>query len=75
MLKKFLSDKINVTKNAFFFLLRALSHHSFTFNSQSTGFTSLKLCVGFPIYDFISFLLNFIFLLSRKHEVFNFTTS
>ena len=34
MLKKFPSDKINVRKNAFFFLLRAPTHHSFTFNSQ-----------------------------------------
>ena len=34
MLKKFPSDKINVTKNALFFLSRALTHHSFTFNSQ-----------------------------------------
>ena len=29
MLKKFPSDKINVTKNSLFF-----THHSFTFNSQ-----------------------------------------
>ena len=34
MLKKFSSDKINVTKNTLFFLLRAPTHHSFTFNSQ-----------------------------------------
>ena len=32
MLKKFPSDKINGTKNALFFLLRAPTHHSFTFN-------------------------------------------
>ena len=32
MLKKFPSDKINSTKNALFFLLRAPTHHSFTFN-------------------------------------------
>ena len=32
MLKKFPSDKINVTKNALFFLSRAATHHSFTFN-------------------------------------------
>ena len=32
MLKKFSSDKINGTKNALFFLSRALTHHSFTFN-------------------------------------------
>ena len=29
MLKKFPSDKINITKNSLFF-----THHSFTFNSQ-----------------------------------------
>ena len=33
MLKKILSDKINVAKNALFFLSRAPAHHSFTFNS------------------------------------------
>ena len=32
MLKKILSDKINVTKNALFLLSRAPTHHSFTFN-------------------------------------------
>ena len=32
MLKKIPSDKINSTKNALFFLLRAPTHHSFTFN-------------------------------------------
>ena len=31
MLKKLPSDKINVTKNALFFLLRTPTHHSFTF--------------------------------------------
>ena len=34
MLKKVPSDKINVTKNAFYFLSRAPTHHSFTFNSR-----------------------------------------
>ena len=34
MLKKFPSDQTNVTKNAFFILLRASTHHNFTFNSQ-----------------------------------------
>ena len=32
MFKKFPSDKINGTKNILFFLLRAPTHHSFTFN-------------------------------------------
>ena len=34
MLKHFPQDKINVTKNALFFLSQAPTHHSFTFNSQ-----------------------------------------
>ena len=34
MLKKLPSDKINVTKNAFFSLSRTPTHHSSTFNSQ-----------------------------------------
>ena len=34
MLKKIPSDKINVTKNALFFLSRAPTHDSFTFNSK-----------------------------------------
>ena len=33
MLKKFPSDKINVTKNELFLLSRPLTHHSLTFNS------------------------------------------
>ena len=32
MLKRFISDKINCTKNALFFLSQAPAHHSFTFN-------------------------------------------
>ena len=32
MLKKFPSGKINVTRNAIFFLLRATTYHSFTFS-------------------------------------------
>ena len=32
MLKQFLSDKINGTKNALFFLSPAPTNHSFTFN-------------------------------------------
>ena len=31
MLKKFSSEKINVTENALFVLSRAPTHHSFTF--------------------------------------------
>ena len=34
MLKKFPLDKIQGTKNALFFLSRAPTHHSFSFNSR-----------------------------------------
>ena len=34
MIIKFLTDKINVTKNALFFLWRAPTHHGFIFNSR-----------------------------------------
>ena len=34
MLKRFPSDKINGTKNAYFFILRAPAHHCFTFPLQ-----------------------------------------
>ena len=34
MLKKFPLDKINRAKNALFFLSRAATHHSFTFDSR-----------------------------------------
>ena len=34
MLKKIPSDKINGTKNALFFLSRAQTYHSFTFNMR-----------------------------------------
>ena len=38
MLKKFPSDKINGTKYVLFFLLRAPTHHSFTFNFLNLRF-------------------------------------
>ena len=61
MSKKIPSDKMNVTKNAVFFLSRAPTHRSFTFNLQpytiwSTWFISLKLCVGLPIFESVSLL-------------------
>ena len=45
MLKKYPSEKISVTKNALFFLSRAPTHHSFTFNSQFAQCSSLEKCV------------------------------
>ena len=80
MLKKFRSDKINGTKNALFFLSRAQTHHSFTFDLRFLDelkhkFVSLKLCVGFSIFDSVSFLLKFIFLFNKMHGLFDFKTS
>ena len=42
---------------------------------MSTSFVSLKLCVGFSIFDFASFLLKFIFLFNKMHGFFDFLTS
>ena len=71
MLKKFPSDKINSTKNALFFLLRARTHHSFNFNLrflyELKHKVSLKLCVGFGIFDYVLFLLKFIFLFNKMY--------
>ena len=57
MLKKIPSDKINGTKNALCFLLRAPTHHSFTFNFRFFyKVISLELYVGFSIFDSVSLL-------------------
>ena len=36
---------------------------------RRTRFISLKLCVGFSVFDFESFLLKFIFLFNKMHEL------
>ena len=76
-INKIFLQTINVKKIHSFFLLRASTHPSFTFNlwfmSWSTRFvTSLKICVGFPIFDSVLFLLKFIFLFSKKYGLFDF---
>ena len=40
--------------------------------SRSTRFVSLKLCVGYSIFDSISFLLKFIFLFNKMYRLFVF---
>ena len=78
MFEKFPSDKINVTKNALFFLLQAPTYHSFTFTSQllyklnHMVHVSKTVC---GIFDSVSFLLKFIFLFNKKHGLFDFKTS
>ena len=71
MFEKFPSDKINVTKNALFCLLRAPTYHSFTFNSQllyklnHMVHVSKTVC---GIFDSVSFLLKFIFLFTKSMD-------
>ena len=67
MLKEFPSYKINGTKIALFFLLRAAAHHSFTFNLRwAKAQVSVKLFVVFSTFDFVSFLFKFIFLVNKN---------
>ena len=78
MLKKFPSDIINGTKNVLFFLSRPptpLLLIWVSYKSWSTKFISLKLCLGFSIFDSVSFLLKFIFLFNKLHGLFDFKTS
>ena len=81
MLKKFPSIKIIGTKNSLFFVFRKLQLITVlllicdSYVSWSTRFVSLKLCVGFSIFDSVSFLLKFIFLLNKMHGLFDFKTS
>ena len=81
MLKRFPSDKINFTKNALFFLFHKLQFITVLllirnfYTSWSTWFISLKLCVGFSIFDSVSLLWNFIFLFNKKYGLFEFKTS
>ena len=43
--------------------------------SWNTRFISLKLCVGFSIFNSVSFLLKLIFLFNKRHGLLDFKTS
>ena len=78
--KKFSLDKINGTKNSLFLfrelqLITVLLLICDSYMSWSTRFVSLKLCMGFSIFDSVSFLLKFIFLFNKMHRLFDFKTS
>ena len=71
MLKIFPSDKINITKMHFFSFVSSklitvslLICNSYT--DWSPSFISLKLCVGFSIFDSFLFLLNYIYFFHQK---------
>ena len=78
IIKKFPSDKINITKMYPFFLLRAPTHYSFTFNSRFLYELKHKVhiskSVGFSIFHSVSFLLKVICLFNKKHVTFDFKT-
>ena len=62
MLKTFLSDKINGTKNALFFLSRALTHHSFTFNLRFLYELKLKVRLSKTVCEIFHFRFRFVFI-------------
>ena len=74
MLKKFPSDKINVTKNAMFFLSGAPTHHSFTLNlgflyelKHKVRFS--KTVCGVSIFDTVSFHKVYIFVQQKARTL------
>ena len=81
MLKKFPSEKISVKRqNVIFFISRAPIHHSCTFNSRffyelKHQGISLKGCGGLSVFDSVSLLLKFMFLLNKEHGLSDFKTS
>ena len=80
MLKNTPSDKINGRKNAFFFLSRAPNHHSFTlvlgFLYELKHKVHLsKTMFGISIFNSVPFLLKFIFLFDKMHELLDFKSS
>ena len=62
MLKKFSLDKINGTKNALFFLLRAPTHHSFTFNLEFLYELKRKVRLSETVCGIFHFRFHFIFI-------------
>ena len=61
MLNKILSDKIKVTKNALFFLSRAPTHHSFTFNLRCLYELKRKVFLSKTLCGIFNFRFRFIF--------------
>ena len=62
MLIKFVLDKINDTKNALFFLSRALTHDSFIFNLRFLYEFKHKARLSKPVCGIFYFRLCFVFI-------------
>ena len=71
MLKKFPSDKINGTKKCPLFSFASSNSSQFLLLICD----SLKLCGGFSIFDYVSFLSKFVFLFNKMHGLFDFKAS
>ena len=61
MLKKFLWDKINSTKNALFFVSRAPTHHNFTVNLRFLYQLKHKVRLSKTVYGIFNFRFRFVF--------------
>ena len=68
MFKKFPSDKTKATKNTLSFLLQVPTHHSFTSNLFAK-FISLKLCVGFSIFEFHFIFSEVYIFVQQKYKI------
>ena len=78
MIKKFPSGKIKGTKDAFFFLSRAPTHHTFTFNLQFLYELKHKVRLSKTVWIFyfrFRFVFKFIFLFNKMHGLFDFKTT
>ena len=62
MLKKIHLDKINDTKNAFYFLSRAPTHHSFTFNLRFLYELKHMVHLSKTLYEIFHFRFRFVFI-------------
>ena len=62
MLKEFPSEKINGTKNALFFLLRAPTRHSFTFNFRLLYELQYSVRLSKTVCEIFHFQFRFIFI-------------
>ena len=76
MLKFFSFDEINDAKNALFFLSRAPTHHSFTFNFRLLYELKHKVCLsktmcGIFYFRFRFVFINVYFLFNEMHGLFD----
>ena len=62
MLKKYPSDKIKGTKNALFFLSRAPTHHSFTFNLRFLYVLKHNVCLSKTVSGISHFRFRLVFI-------------